>query len=355
MIRHGDCPRCRTELSLDTEGEPRCPGCGIEVFYQDAVGFRGWLPRDCGGRRLLELTAASERGLVFKAQHRQSEALFAVKVLQPSAAGESRDDQRLADLLRPLKEVTHRNLVTPLDHGSEGRVSWVVMPWVEGPALTDLLADARRRGRPVSLNDTRRLLVQVAEALQQLHRHQLVHGNLKPNNILITFDGTVKVVDAGIPVSSSDPEYAAPEQASGRGLTPASDVYSVGVIWYELLTGDLPGSSARTAIALRSDCPEAWSDLIGRSLAVDPAARPRLDAISAALRADQPVPPSAEAEPKPMVPIEVPPWLPGTVGGLIVGTIAGAGVAMYMGGGYLICCLIGAGIGALVGALVRGS
>ena len=175
----------------------------------------------------------------------------AVKVL-----GES---QTAADLVQRfhqerqvLANLDHPNIARVLDGGqtAEG-LPYYVMEFIEGLSL-DAFCDTRR----LDLPDRIRVFQQVVLAVDYLHRNHVVHRDLKPSNILVTAEGTVKLLDFGIAkvqlplLQPSDmtvpdrrlltPDYASPEQISGSPITPASDIYSLGVVLYHLLTGRLP-------------------------------------------------------------------------------------------------------------------
>jgi hypothetical protein len=176
--------------------------------------------------------------------------LVAIKVVRSLLAGTVL--QRFAEERQILASLDHPNIARLFDGGStdDGR-PYLIMEYVEGQAI-DSWCDERR------LSVTRRLELfrSVCHAVQYAHQHLIVHLDLKPSNILVTSDGTVKLLDFGIAklLRQSDagtvasvtlrprmtPEYASPEQVKGAPLGPASDVYSLGVVLYELLTGHRP-------------------------------------------------------------------------------------------------------------------
>ena len=157
---------------------------------------------------------------------------------------------------RILAQLTHPNIAHALDAGAapDGR-PYLVMEYVEGQAITDY-ARIAANGQPLSIVEMLRLMIIVCQAVQEAHKRQIVHRDLKPSNVLVTAEGQVKLLDFGIAKSLSEeevdatrmageataltPAYAAPEQILGQPITPATDVYALGVMLYELLTARLP-------------------------------------------------------------------------------------------------------------------
>jgi serine/threonine protein kinase len=148
------------------------------------------------------------------------------------------------------------------------------------------------------LSEVQLVLRQVVEGLVALHAKGVVHRDLKPGNLLVGQDGGVKVADFGLAKQVGGEQstfltrtgtfagtmhYMAPEQAEGMDITPATDLYALGVIWYELLTGRRPSGKFKLA-KLRPDCPGRWTSLIEDCLDDEPEDRPSLDRIQQALQ-----------------------------------------------------------------------
>jgi hypothetical protein len=171
---------------------------------------------------------------------------------------------------RILAQLTHPNIAHAMDAGAtpDGR-PYLVMEYVDGRSITDHAAASR-----LSVPERLRLLITVCLAVQEAHRRQIVHRDLKPSNVMVTGEGQVKLLDFGIARSLAEdagdatrmagegnaltPAYAAPEQIRGEAITPTADVYALGVILYELLTGRLPhlregGSISAMAAALERE------------------------------------------------------------------------------------------------------
>ena len=236
----------------------------------------------------------------------------AIKVLGPEVAARANIRERFEAEARAAARLSHPNIVLVYDSGEHEGVPYLVMERLPGGTLADELA----RG-PLPPERVRSLGVQVLAALGAAHAAGIVHRDVKPGNVLLTPDGQVKVGDFGIAktVDGGDltttgmllgtPAYLSPEQLAGERATPASDIYAVGVMLYEALTGAKPytGPSplalARAVEAgrpppIRSLRPDAPSDLvttIERAMEKDPSRRfASAGAMAAALTATSPAP-----------------------------------------------------------------
>lgn len=186
----------------------------------------------------------------------------AVKVLHTGLIG---DEIFLAKFKREAHAVAnlqHPNIVTVHDVGEDGENYFIVMELVEGSNLKQIIRE--QKGNPLKVNRALNFALKICQGLGYAHRAGLVHCDMKPQNILVTRDERVKITDFGIARAMSEatsqvadqvwgtPQYFSPEQARGLSATPSSDVYSVGIILYEMLTGELPFSAeTHTAIALK--------------------------------------------------------------------------------------------------------
>src|SRR4029077_12624009 len=210
---------------------------------------------------------------------------------------------------RAVARLSHPNIVTVIDRGDDGRRQYIVFEHVKGENLKELvLRSGRLPGRRAL-----ELALAIADGLSFAHEHGLVHRDVKPQNVLLSEEGEVKVTDFGIARSLhvehgvtqtgtvlGTGEYLAPEQASGKGVSPATDVYSLGVVLFELLAGDVPFTGENfVAVALRHvneppphlrqrrpDVSPRLEAAIERALAKDPAQRfPSMAEFAKALRA----------------------------------------------------------------------
>jgi serine/threonine protein kinase len=198
---------------------------------------------------LLEQLGKGGMAFVYRARDTMLERLVAVKILRESYSSDSTFLERFRQEARAAANLSHPNIVTVHDFGLDKGQLFIVMELVPG---TDLKTLMKQRGR-FTPEEAVPLLVQACAGLGYAHRAGLVHCDVKPQNLLVTPDMRLKVTDFGIaralstihPEEQSDviwgsPQYFSPEQASGAAPSPASDVYSLGIIMYEMLTGALP-------------------------------------------------------------------------------------------------------------------
>jgi serine/threonine protein kinase len=203
--------------------------------------------------RLVELVGAGGMATVYRGEDLLLERTVAVKFLREPFAGDPAFRERFLGEARAAARLDHPNIVRIYDVGEdEGNHPYIVMEIVEGE---DLKTSIRRDG-PLSVSQALNLTRQICAGVGHAHRAGIVHCDLKPQNILVTYEGQVKVADFGIARAFQDeertpqeepedvvwgsPHYIAPEQAMGKLPTPATDVYSIGVMLYEMLTGVPP-------------------------------------------------------------------------------------------------------------------
>jgi eukaryotic-like serine/threonine-protein kinase len=247
-----------------------------------------------GGRYRLERPLGyGGMATVYLARDSELGRPVAVKLLAENAAGDDGLRERFVREARLAARLSHPNVVSVFDAGEDGGRPYIVMEHVEGETLSDLLA---RRG-PLPAEDARTLALQAARGLAHAHAAGLVHRDVKPQNLLLREDGTLKIADFGIARAAEGTAltqagtvlgtaaYVAPEQALGEEVTPASDVYSLGAVLYELLTGRPPLeiesledlAKRRTIPPVRELAPDVPGDLEGvvmRCLARNPEYRP---------------------------------------------------------------------------------
>ncbi len=198
---------------------------------------------------------------VYLAEDLRHDRKVAIKVLRPELAAVIGAERFLREI-KTIATLQHPHILGLIDSGQANGTAWYVMPFVEGESLRDRL----RREKQLSIADALRLATEVASALDYAHRHGVIHRDIKPENILL-HDGSALVADFGIALvvssaagnrmtetgmSLGTPHYMSPEQAMGeREITVRSDVYALGCVTYEMLTGDPPfiGSTAQAIIA----------------------------------------------------------------------------------------------------------
>ena len=198
---------------------------------------------------ILEQLGKGGMAIVYRARDTMLERSVAVKVMRESYSRDPAFLQRFRQEAKAAANLSHPNIVTVHDFGLDNGQLFIVMEYVPG---TDLKTLIKQRGR-YTPEEAIPLLIQACAGIGYAHRAGLVHCDVKPQNMLVTPDMRLKVTDFGIaralstihPEEQSDviwgsPQYFSPEQAAGAAPSPASDVYSLGVIMYEMLTGSLP-------------------------------------------------------------------------------------------------------------------
>jgi serine/threonine protein kinase len=227
------------------------------IFYRNRAKIRAMTtetPLLNQRYRLEQTIAKGGMAVVYRAQDLTLERTVAVKVLRSDFTGDEAFRVRFHEEAKAAANLTHPNIVTVHDFGlDEGTNSlFIVMEYVPG---TDLKALIEKKGR-FTLEETLPLMIQACAAIGYAHRAGLVHCDVKPHNMIVMPDQRLKVTDFGIAralasipqdekseVVWGSPQYFSPEQAAGGAPSPASDVYSLGVIMYEMLTGRLPFTS----------------------------------------------------------------------------------------------------------------
>lgn len=274
---------------------------------------------------LEELVGTGGMSSVFRARDRQLEREVAVKILHQHYADDPEYLERFRREARAVARLSHPNIVTVIDRGDDDGRQYIVFENVEGENLKQLVV---RTGR-LPVRQALELALAVADGLAFAHDHGLVHRDVKPQNVLLSDEGEVKVTDFGIARSLhvehgvtqtgtviGTGEYLAPEQASGQPVSAATDVYSLGVVLWELLAGEVPFVGENfVAVALRHvneqpphlrerrpDVSPRLDAAVDRALAKEPAHRfPSMTDFAQELRAclaeaEGAVPPPADAE-----------------------------------------------------------
>lgn len=209
---------------------------------------------------LIERIGDGGMASVYRAHDQLLDRYVAVKILHPQFANDEEFITRFKKEAQAAAKLSHANIVNIYDVGEWQEKHFIVMEYVEGETLKSKI----QRDGKLSIHDTLNISEQISEALEHAHTHNLIHCDIKPHNILLKANGQVKVADFGIARAATSStmtyggnvvgsvHYISPEQAQGNAITPKSDIYSLGVVIYEMLTGQVPfkGESA-VSIALK--------------------------------------------------------------------------------------------------------
>jgi serine/threonine-protein kinase len=247
-----------------------------------------------GGRYVLgDRIASGGMADVWEAQDQTLQRLVAVKVMRPDIGHEEIFRLRFRDEALHAASLLHTNIATVFDYGEEDGLAFLVMERVEGRSLSQVIRDEG----PIDAERVRSIIGQAALALGVAHEQRVVHRDVKPANILLRDDGLVKLTDFGIARAVGavghtrigellgTPHYLSPEQALGEPASGASDLYALGVVAHELLTGRRPfdgGTPIATALLhvnepmppLPDSVPETLAMVVADLLAKNPADRP---------------------------------------------------------------------------------
>ncbi|HVH65843.1 MAG TPA: HD domain-containing phosphohydrolase [Candidatus Acidoferrum sp.] len=212
-----------------------------------------------GPYRVLERIGHGGMAFIYRAYHPALDRHVALKVLPEFFADDESYRLRFQDEARSVARLKHPNILNIFDFGYDDGVAFLVLELVEGGTLAD------RLGSPMQLQEAIWILRQVGNALDYAHSQGVLHRDIKPSNILIRTDGSPVIADFGLAkmvgsmrrrtvsgVVMGTPEYMSPEQAADEPLSPASDLYSLGVVAYEMLTGRVPFQADTPAATLLS-------------------------------------------------------------------------------------------------------
>ena len=267
MTEPQTCPKCGQSLPADAPGG-LCPSClmeqaggsgSVSAVVDRTILVSGFIPPDPADLQrhfpqleILELLGKGGMGAVYKARQKQLGRLVAIKILPPEVARDPAFAERFSREARALAQLHHQNIVSVYDSGRTGDLYYFLMEYVEGTNLREMI-----RGGKLTPEQALGIVPQVCEALQFAHDEGIVHRDIKPENILVDKRGRVKIADFGLAkllgqhaeqVSLTQTHqvmgtlhYMAPEQMqAARAVDHRADIYSLGVVLYEMLTGELP-------------------------------------------------------------------------------------------------------------------
>ena len=220
---------------------------------------------------ILELIGSGGMANVYKARCHRLNRLVAVKILKSDLADNADFRRRFRDESRAVAQLSHANIVSVYDVSTSGETEYIVMELIDGITLKQYM---ERRGR-MDWRESLHFISQIMRGLSHAHSRGIIHRDIKPQNIMVLRDGSVKVADFGIACLANASQtltqealgsvhYISPEQARGDRIDARSDIYSAGVVLYEMLTGRLPfegDSAVSVAIQHLSSVPLAPRDI----------------------------------------------------------------------------------------------
>lgn len=279
-------PNCDASLPVDSPHE-LCPTCLLKQAFltqgpeADAkVRAEAPSPESIADKfpqyEMAECLGQGGMGVVYKARQKSLNRWVAIKILSPEKVDDGKFAERFTREAQTLAQLNHKNIVTIYDYGEADGLYYIVMEFIDGINLRELLNDGQLQSEQAL-----RIVAPICEALQYAHDKGIVHRDIKPENILIDHDGRIKVADFGIAslIGSTGelagtPPYMAPEQDAQTGVDQRADIYALGAVLYEMLTGDRPDTpldlpSQKVELDIRID------DIVLRALSQEPERRYR--------------------------------------------------------------------------------
>ena len=269
------CPKCQFENPADTRfcGQCAAPLRPLDDMVSSQTETLQTPVRElttgstfAGRYQVIEELGHGGMGRVYKVQDTDIKEKVALKLLRPEIALDKETIERFSNELKLARKISHRNVCRMFDLGKAEGTTFITMEFVPGEDLKSFI----HRAKQLSIGTAISIAKQICEGLEEAHRLGVVHRDLKPGNIMIDKDGDAKIMDFGIARSLSGrgitgagvligtPEYMSPEQVDGKEIDQRSDLYSLGVILYEMVTGRRPFEGDTTlsvAVKQKSETP----------------------------------------------------------------------------------------------------